>query len=83
LNAVANSGLLRLSQIVNQPAKGSRPAHAGIVPVSAATWWQWVKAGKAPAAIKLSPGVTVWRESDVRALIDQAAANADHAKGAA
>ncbi len=37
-----------------------------LVPVSRTTWLTWVKNGKAPAPIKLSPGTTVWRLSDVQ-----------------
>lgn len=36
-----------------------------IVPVSRATWWNWVAIQKAPAPLKLSPRVTCWRESDI------------------
>jgi predicted DNA-binding transcriptional regulator AlpA len=39
--------------------------------VGESTWWGWVKDGKAPKPIKLSPRVTVWRESEVRAFVEQ------------
>ena len=52
---------LRVSDI----ARNRRTGAAGIIPVSAATWWAWVKSGKAPQPIKLSAGVTVWRYIDV------------------
>jgi len=55
-------GLVRIPQILD------------VIPVSPATWWRWVKSGKAPQGIKLSPQITTWRAEDVRALIDQLAA---------
>jgi prophage regulatory protein len=39
------------------------------LPICRSAWWLGVKEGKYPAGIKLSPRVTVWRESDVDALI--------------
>ena len=39
------------------------------VPISRSAWWLGVKEGKYPAGIKLSPRVTVWRSSDIDALI--------------
>ena len=36
-----------------------------LLPVSRSTLWRWVKAGTFPPPVKLSPGVTVWRASDV------------------
>ena len=38
-------------------------------PVGRATWWRGIKEGRFPAGIKLSPRVTVWRQSDIDALI--------------
>jgi len=37
--------------------------------IGASTWWGWVKAGKAPQSIKLGSRITVWRASDVMALV--------------
>lgn len=34
------------------------------------TIWLWVKQGKLPAPIKLSDRVTVWRESELNAWMD-------------
>jgi prophage regulatory protein len=39
------------------------------VPISRSAWWLGVKQGRFPAGIKLSPRVTVWRETDIDALI--------------
>lgn len=76
--------LIRLEQIIPQRevtdemaavnrAKGRwpvkpRPASPGLIPVSAATWWRWVKEGRAPQPIKLGKGVTCWKLSEVLAV---------------
>jgi len=35
--------------------------------VSRATIWRWVKEGRFPQPVKLSPGTTRWREEDLQA----------------
>lgn len=35
------------------------------LPIGKSTVWAWVKQGKFPQPIKLSPTVTVWRNSDI------------------
>lgn len=57
---IPESGFLRLKQVLE------------VFPVSKTHWYEGVKAGKYPAAIKLSPGITVWRASDIRQLIEEA-----------
>lgn len=37
--------------------------------ISRSSWWKGVKDGKFPPGIKLSPRVTVWKSSDIDALI--------------
>ena len=37
-----------------------------IVPVSRSTWRRMVKAGQAPAPIKLHTGISAWRVGDLR-----------------
>lgn len=39
------------------------------VPVSVATWWRWVKDGRAPQPVKVA-GVTFWKSKDIRAFLD-------------
>ncbi|MEM7728192.1 MAG: AlpA family phage regulatory protein [Pseudomonadota bacterium] len=60
--AHASPALLRLSQIIG-------PGNP--IPVSKSTWWQGVKDGRFPKPLKLGPRVTVWREEDVRALVEK------------
>jgi len=50
---------LRLNQIVPT-----------LIPISKSTWWAGVRAGRFPKPVKLSSRVTVWRASDIRALIE-------------
>lgn len=38
--------------------------------ISRSGWWAGVKLGKYPPGIKLSPRVTVWKQSQIDALID-------------
>ena len=51
-------GLLRIWQVLK------------FVPVSRSHWWAGVKEGRYPQPIKLSERVTVWRASDIRALVE-------------
>lgn len=69
---IAPPAYLRVSDITRNPRTGN----TGLIPVSDSTWWAWVKAGKAPAPIKLSPGVTVWRAADVLAFAESLAERA-------
>lgn len=84
-----NEAFLRLREIIGQRAitpeeaeanrkagrrgRKPRPAVKGLVPISASAWWQGVKEGRYPKPIKLSEGVTVWRASDIRRLLNERA----------
>jgi predicted DNA-binding transcriptional regulator AlpA len=54
------AGFLRLKQIIGP---------AGPIPVSKTTWWDGCRHGRFPAPIKMTPGITVWRKSDIDALV--------------
>lgn len=41
-----------------------------VIPVCKSTWWQGVRDGRFPQAIKLGPRTTVWLVSDIRKLIE-------------
>lgn len=47
----------------------STKAKAGILPVSPATIWRWVRDGKFPKPFKLGACVTAWRSEDIAAFI--------------
>jgi len=66
------TGFLRLPQIIGRRPAGDDPQGIpALVPVSRATWWAWVRAGRAPAPVKLGPNTTAWRVEDIRALIQR------------
>lgn len=65
LKSLPEVGFIRQAQLV--------PA---IVPFSAATLWRKVKDGTFPAPVKLSPRVTAWEASKIRAWIEARAAEA-------
>lgn len=65
--------VLRLQQLAT--TKG-RP---GLLPVSPATVWRWVRDGKFPAPFKLGEGTTVWDAARVEAFIVSARAGKGNA----
>ncbi len=56
--------LVRLRQIIGDK---TTPA---IIPVSSSTWWAGVKSGLFPKPIKLGKRITVWKVSDILALVN-------------
>ena len=84
-NTLKPIGFLRLPQIIGQSGitdeqaeshkstkgypKRSREAISPILPISATSWWNGVKSGKYPKSIKLGPRTTVWRASEVFAIV--------------
>ncbi|MDE2155828.1 MAG: hypothetical protein KGJ32_08080 [Xanthomonadaceae bacterium] len=71
-NVVVTHIYSRVSEIANNRRTGAQ----GIIPVSPATWWAWVKTQKAPQPIRLSAGVTVWRTAEVLAFAESLAGGA-------
>jgi len=67
--SLPETGFLRLRQIIGD-LKADPPVPP-LIPVSRSTWWAGVASGRFPQPLKLSPGVTVWRAEDIRALIEQ------------
>lgn len=53
------TGFVRLPQVL------------AVLPISRSTWWAWIKEGKAPAGIKLSPRITAWRVEDIKQHLEQ------------
>ena len=41
-----------------------------LFPVGRSSWWEGVRTGRYPPAVKLGPRTTAWRVEDIRALID-------------
>ena len=51
--------LLRLPQVLER------------IPVSKTAWYEGIKEGRYPSALQLAPRTSVWRESDIDALIER------------
>ena len=62
---------LRLKQIIGDPK--AEPPIQPILPISKSSWWDGVKSGRFPKAIKIGANTTVWRENEVRSLVDELA----------
>ncbi|NHZ38662.1 helix-turn-helix transcriptional regulator [Massilia aquatica] len=48
----------------------------GVLPVSPATIWRWVRDGKFPKPFKIGASVTVWHAAEVEAFVANCAASA-------
>jgi len=70
MNALPETGYLRLRQIIGDPT--SNPPLPPIIPVGKSTWWAGVRTGRYPAPVKLSPRITAWRVESIRTLIEAA-----------
>ncbi len=64
---------MQANQLIRINELASHRGQRGVVPVSPATLWRWVKAGKFPAPIRLSDRVTAWEASKVNAWIQSQA----------
>lgn len=62
--------VFRVADIATTKNKG------GILPVSPATIWRWVREGKFPKPFKLGESVTVWDAAEVEVFIAQRAGGA-------
>ena len=49
------------------------PQVLAVFPVSKSNWWNGVRDGRYPKAVKLSANTTAWRVDDIRALIERVA----------
>jgi predicted DNA-binding transcriptional regulator AlpA len=60
--------IIRIADIATTPTK------TGLLPVSPATVWRWVRNGQFPQPFKLSAGVTAWHLSDIEQFITNSSA---------
>ncbi len=60
---VPETGFIRLPQVLQ------------LIPVSRASWWAGVKAGKYPPGVKIGARTTAWRVADIRDLIERLSGN--------
>jgi prophage regulatory protein len=68
---IPSTGFLRLPQILGNPK--TTPPTPPLFPVSKSTWWEGVRTGRYPKAVKLGPRTTAWRAEDIRRLFDSVA----------
>lgn len=65
----------RLRTVVDArlPATGfvRLPTILALFPISRSSWWDGVRRGKYPAALKLGSRTTAWRADDIRALLER------------
>jgi len=47
-----------------------------LLPISSASWWNGVRAGKYPKGVKLGPKTTCWRLSEITALAERGVGDA-------
>lgn len=72
------TGFLRLHQILGNPK--ANPPIPAIIPIGRSAWWEGVKSGRYPKAIKLGPQTTVWRVEDIRDFIERATAASEESQ---
>jgi len=63
---VSGDRFLRINQIIGDKDRGIAP----IIPISKSSWWEGVKSGRYPKPIKLGPRTTVWKYSEILALVE-------------
>ena len=59
--------LYRLREIIGDPARGI----PGILPISRSAWYKGIKDGRYPKPLKISTRISVWRSTDIQALVDR------------
>ena len=62
-NSFQLTGFLRLPQVL------------ALIPISKSAWWAGCKSGRYPKPIKLGLRTTVWRASDIAALLERLSKN--------
>ena len=67
MSQLPETGFVRLTQIIGDP-KATPPIPA-VIPVKKSCWWDGVRTGRFPKAVKLGPRVTAWDVQDIRDLI--------------
>lgn len=66
---ISPDALYRIPSITGGP-DGNGVRQEPLIPVSPATIWRWVRAGRFPKPVKLGPGVTAWRGADLITFIE-------------
>ena len=55
--------IIRIAELASTPKK------SGILPISPATIWRWVRDGKFPQPFKIGVRTTVWNYDEIQAYI--------------
>jgi prophage regulatory protein len=71
---MTQDSFVRLTQIIGNLS--ANPPIQPLIPISRSGWWAGVRAGHYPQPIKLGRRTTVWRRSDIDALIANGIPNA-------
>lgn len=58
---------LRARELFTSLSPSSGKPHIGRLPFTPNTGWRYVRQGTFPAPVKLGPGITAWRLSDIEA----------------
>jgi prophage regulatory protein len=74
---MSHDKFLRLNRIINGDPNAEPPIDP-IVPVCRATFYAGIEKGIYPPPIKLSPRVSVWRASEIYALVNGAPFNPEN-----
>ena len=70
MNSQKDVRYLRIGQIIGD--KSTTPPIPPKIPVSKTTWWKGVREGRYPQPVRtLGPRITVWREQDIEAFINE------------
>ena len=72
--SLPEEGFVRLRQIIGD--RNANPPIPPVIPVSKSTWWEGVRRGRYPAAVKpFGQRITCWRVEDIRVLIESGGVN--------
>ena len=72
-HVIPSTGFLRLPQIIGNPK--AKPPIPALIPVSKSSWWDGIKKGIYPEAVKIGSRTTAWRVEDIHELIVQLGGN--------
>ena len=66
LETIPDDALIRISVLVNKPAKANQQSRHGLLGISRTSLYRLLAAGKFPRPVHPLPGVTAWRAGDIR-----------------
>lgn len=72
--------IIRFRELVNQPAKGDKPATRGILAIGHAALYRGMAVGIYPKPVRMG-GLKVWLGADIEALLQRLQAESDAING--